>query len=424
MTSPRFRCLFLGSLACLVGFPIGCQLTAPESLTGILGDNDPSKWPAMGEVDHWTPSVTSLAYSPDGEQLVVGNSTRLQGHYDGSRVSPAGFSAPAIYSLWLPYNEMINATFYKRHGYITPGGSQTNVTMSRDGAVFAAVHDKGIEFHDAVDGTLKKHLEPPSDARLWGVVASDCRSVAWLTDAEDKHDSVSIMIQDVNTENIIATFALEGSGARVKALSPDGRFLAIAVSGDVLSGSEYHAEWSLHILDLERRSVVQKIPKLAPSVRSNIRFSPDSSMIAVATMKAGEEDREDCKLSIWSVQTGGLIGSWSFHDKMIWDFTFSADGSMIAAGLEVESEGEGKEHGEVQVWDVRTRTQRAQWDVKNDWEGRAPIWGVTALAFKPDGTTLAVGASNGAILFYQVPNGTPESTIAEKSQDATVRGIR
>ena len=49
---------------------------------------------------------------------------------------------------------------------------------------------------------------------------------------------------------------------------------------------------------------------------------------------------------------------------------------------------------------------------------------MTALAFKPDGTTLAVGASNGAILFYQVPNGTPESTIAEKSQDATVRGIR
>ncbi len=143
MACSRFRCLLLSSLACLACLPIGCQLTAPESLTGILGDEDSSSWPSMGEVSHWVPPVTSLTYSPDGKQLAVDNVLSLQGFYDDSRSSPL-FSA-SVYSLWVSDNAELSETFYKRNGYRLLGGSQLKVTMSRDGAAFAAIHNNGME---------------------------------------------------------------------------------------------------------------------------------------------------------------------------------------------------------------------------------------------------------------------------------------
>ncbi len=257
-------------------------------------------------------------------------------------------------------------------------------------------------------------------------MAPDFRSVAWSIDADDKHANGSIIIQDVDTENVISTFAPEASGVRVKAHSTDGRYLAIAIYDATGWSNEYDEQWSLHILDLQRRSVVQKIPNLSRSARTYVRFSPDGLMIAVATMNNVKEDRDACKLSAWSVQTGNLIDSWNISNGMVWDFAFSPDSSLIAAGLETEpswrifnqdvdiSSREKTARGEVRVWDLQTRQLRARWEVSEYYDEQLSIWGVTALAFKPDGTTLAIGASNGAIRFYQVPNGTPESTIAEK----------
>src|SRR5438093_2378406 len=63
--------------------------------------------------------------------------------------------------------------------------------------------------------------------------------------------------------------------------------------------------------------------------------------------------------------------------KSIRHLAFSADGLLLAAGL-----GEPKERGRVVVWDVKT--QRPLWTHEE-------AMGVPAVAFAPDGKTLAIG---------------------------------
>jgi len=65
---------------------------------------------------------------------------------------------------------------------------------------------------------------------------------------------------------------------------------------------------------------------------------------------------------------------------------------LLAVGAEVDK-GEG---AQAEIWKTDTWTQVARWKNKH-------LWGYTAMAFSPDGSTLAVGQSNGKVALVAVP---------------------
>jgi hypothetical protein len=88
--------------------------------------------------------ITSLAFSSDGKRLVVGSSPHKLGYFNGARTSFLGY-APAVYSLWHSADAYFG-TIYQRAGFLVRDGIEADVTMSGDTEVFAAAHEKGVDF--------------------------------------------------------------------------------------------------------------------------------------------------------------------------------------------------------------------------------------------------------------------------------------
>lgn len=169
-------------------------------------------------------------------------------------------------------------------------------------------------------------------------------------------------------------------GKCVVALSPDGRYVASAGG---------FKKWKLRIWDTKTRQKVIEPLGLKYSVH-HIEFSPDGSLIAIIywgkyrnggavsvwDMKTCElrflacrvpiwciafspnshsiaggmcnylEQSSDCSVMIWDVETGNMVTELTGHKNLVWDVTFSSDGSFLAS---VSSDNV------IKLWDLRTQ---------------------------------------------------------------------
>lgn len=113
-------------------------------------------------------------------------------------------------------------------------------------------------------------------------------------------------------------------------------------------------------------------------------FSPDHVQYAAVN---GTEVR------VLQIRTGTTAFASGEHSGHVWATAFSPDGRLLAVG------GEGRkgkaEVGEIKVWDLQTGRDVAT--LVDD-----TSWGVTSLAFLPDGTELAGGNGAGRVRFWSV----------------------
>ncbi len=279
------------------------------------------------------------------------------------------------------------------------------LAWAADGSALLVLQENGAARLDAQTLSISERLKFEIPMLLVSI-APDGHTLAY------SEDGSSIHIKDIRSENEVLVI---DPGEQIGSLdfSPDGQSLlgssmeAFAVRlWDTASGAEisrlegfesaapvYTARFGAdgeHILWISR-GTVQPMEiasgRLGPEIGHEdfvnaAALSPDGSL--VATGSAGTVRGEFTPvLYLWDAASGDALGTLPYSEPFS-NLVFSPDSRLIAAAS----------GGRITIWDAADPQLLAELDSGADF--------VRALAFSPDGITLASASSDGVLVIWQV----------------------
>ncbi len=190
----------------------------------------------------------------------------------------------------------------------------------------------------------------------------------------------------------------EGS-IRALAFAPDGKSLACTESGH-----------SVKIYDVASTELVRVLKEEAPV--GALAYSPDGKVLAAGAGRKGEPlngvPQANAAVRLWNPQTGQPDGvpldfpAGKVRRTLI-ALAFSPDGKTLAAGTDTYDLTESKQVGELTLWDMTTRKIRLHLAAHERQTG--------ALAFSPDGSLLASGGGDGIIKLWSLATGEVKQSL-------------
>jgi len=218
---------------------------------------------------------------------------------------------------------------------------------------------------DARDGSLvlwRQVAFHPSDGTLYSL-GSDARTTVW----------------DLKTGQVVRKMGQTSDWIQVQTLSSDGGVLAVGSTDGFLTLVDL-ARWQASV-STERTWQATEIPpglRVIEDFQNSVRalaFSPDGQTIA-----SGDDDGQ---LSVWEVATGNRTLRLRDTYGAVAAVAYAPDGQTLTTGT-----WGSKRRGVLKLRD--TASGRSMWSVGIGSD-------VEAVAFHPDGTTIAVGAEKPAI---------------------------
>jgi RNA polymerase sigma factor (sigma-70 family) len=273
------------------------------------------------------------------------------------------------------------------------------VGYSPDGTfVVSGSYDRTIRFWDPTTGKELRRFTGHTSS-VTGFVFTDGGKTLISSGGEGM-----VRVWEVSTDREVRSFqAHEGSQVSSVAVSPDGKILATGGGGNghrTLVLWELATGKELHVLAGKEHFV------------QTVAFSPDRKLVASGAEGGG--------LYLWDVNTGKEVRALKGHTHDVTSLAFSPDGETLVSG--------GHDH-QVRLWEVKTGKELNKWQTNADAADNEvglvlrrgvleprPREGILAVAFSPNGKTVAVGNQDGALRLLDVTAGKVSVNISNNGQ--------
>ncbi len=133
-------------------------------------------------------------------------------------------------------------------------------------------------------------------------------------------------------------------------------------------------------------------------------FTPDSKTV----ISGGGEPGKPGEIRLWDVEAGRQKQVLEGHGEMVTALAVTADGKTLASASGVfDKKAEHWVQGEIKLWNLKTGEPIATW------HGHTKL--ITALAFLPDGKTLASASEDQSVILWDVEQGQETRTLKGQS---------
>jgi WD40 repeat protein len=271
--------------------------------------------------------------------------------------------------------------FYKNHERVN------DVTFSPDGQTLASAQWWGGELWNVSDGTFLRSLNRPgydggtNDSRI--VFSPDGQLLATGSGQMDG----MVRLWNVHDGRLVRTIEAHEEGDVVKAVafSPDGQLLA--------SGS---GDGTVKLWLVADGSLIRTMTGHTDGVVS-VGFGPGGDTLISASW--------DTTIKVWRAMDGKLLRTLEGHTAMIRDMALTRDRHLLVSGSDDTT---------VRLWRVSDGTLLHTLDFDQT------VWSVAVASL---GQTIAAGASDGTLRFWNLNNGNGVVEKTLKEHTSYIRGI-
>jgi formylglycine-generating enzyme required for sulfatase activity/WD40 repeat protein/serine/threonine protein kinase len=244
-----------------------------------------------------------------------------------------------------------------------------SMAYSSDGKSLATGADGTVRLWDAATG---KELQPlTGHAASANAVAYTPDCLRLLSGGSDQ----SLRLWDTVSGKELRTFPVAKSVASVDFL-PDGKHFAYAGDG------------TLSVSDLDIDTPAWSVEG---ETLSRLALSPDGRLIFVG--------RNDGNAYAWNTGSGKQAGRFAGNLQQVRAVAVSPDSKMVAVG----SGNHEQQKGDVRVLEI------ARAHALHQWPHTTPVY---CTAFSPDGTSIAAGSQGGVIKIWNLETGTEQASLS------------